>query len=263
MSRDWSAHDALKLMLLNGLSRHFVKARPDPIWIFGIQKAGTTVFAKTLAAATGQTSLMDTPLLWNTWRPPLSATDLGRIMRRNPITFSPQILKEPTATFYPGACLAQTTRKRHVLLLRQPANNIRSMLDRMGLNGQGKAPSGTLPRIHPTYAAYRKELGLAYPLAMAHRWAIAHENAVWDDPNIGIFTYEGFLADPDRTLKAAANHVGLAITSNFQSTLNQQHQPAGKNRQQLPEDFFKPEMLQKIQSITAPAYERLLERAFD
>ena len=262
MGRSWSAHDALKLLFLDGVSRPFVKPRPDPIWIFGIQKAGTTVFAKTLAAATEQTSLMDTPLMWGTWRPPLGAADLGRIMRRNPITFSPQILKEPTATFYPDACLAQTTRKRHVLLLRNPANNIRSVMDRMGLNGKGKVPPGIQAQIHPVYKAYQRELGLPHPLALAHRWVLAHEHAAWEDPNIAVFTYEGFMSDTERALKAAADHVGLPITGDFQSTLNQQHQPAGKNRSRTPEAFFGPEVLEQIQSITRPAYNRLLERAF-
>lgn len=255
MARSWTAENAPVLKILDVLGRPFMNPCSDPVWVFGIQKAGTTVFAKALAIAVNKTSLLDTPVLWDRWTQAVSAKTLGAIMRNHPVTFSPTILKEPTATFFPEACLSQTTRKHHVLLVRDPAANIRSAMDRMGLPGNSELPNGA--RIRPEYKAFFASKEWTPPVALAHRWVMAHSAPAWLSPNIQVFLYEDFIQQPTRIIEQAANHLGFEVVNNIEGTLNQQHQPAGANRAKPLEEFYGVETLDKIRHITQPAFDLL------
>lgn len=259
MARNWSARDAWKLNILDATARPFVRPNAAPLWVFGIQKAGTSVFVRALAEATGRTHLLDTPVLWDTWKEEMSGERLGQILNRHPVTFSPEIIKEPTLTFYPDAALQHTTRKRHVLLIRDPAQNIRSHLDRMGI--AGNAQTGPSSGIRPAYVEYFNSTGLPPALAMAHRWLKAHAHECWFDDAIAVFEYERFVDNPDGHISAATRHLGWTAPHPIDSMMQQQHQPAGANRNQDLETFFGTEILSGIRELTEEQYNRLRARA--
>lgn len=258
LQRHGSAPEARLLSLLDRAYRPFRQHRPDGMWVFGIQKSGTTVFARALAEATGQTCLLDTPLLWDSWHAPWRAEQLGQLMRRHPVTFSPAIWKEPSATFFPEAALSQTTRKRHILLIREPAANIRSALDQWGVSPTSTTFPAALRR---PYVTYFQSFPGPPALAMAQRWNDAHHHGIWTDPSVAVIRYEQFIADPDRILARAAAHLGWPLRHSAAPILQRQHQPAGTNRHRPLEDYFGTDLLGQIRHATAPTYERLLARA--
>jgi hypothetical protein len=254
----WTAHQAATLRVLDAVARPILRPRRDPVWVFGIQKSGSTVFAKALATASGRTSLMDTPLLWDTWNAPLDAAQFARLARRHPVTFSPAVLKEPSTTFYPEAVCALTSRPRHLLLIREPAANIRSALDALGVPGHPDAP---VPKdIRPAYARYFETSGMPPALAMAHRWCLAYDRPFWDNPAIGVVAYEEFLAQPEPVLARATEHLGWRSGHAVDAVLRRQHQPAGAHRNVPLSDFFGEEMLGQIRSLTASRHAQLMGR---
>lgn len=202
---------------------------------------------------------MDTPLLWDLWLRPPSSEDLAQIMRRHPITFSPKVLKEPTTTFFPQACLKQTLRKRHVLIVRDPASNIRSAMDRFQLPGDGSIPAHSTLR--PAYREFMDQTRSTPPLALAERWVLAYDQRIWLDPDIAVFPYEDFVATPHRVIEKAANHLGWDIVADFDFAIKAEHQPAGKNRATPVLEFFGPSTLEQIKLRTQGPYERLMNRA--
>ena len=259
MARSWSARDAWKLNILDVVARPFVRPNAAPLWVFGIQKAGTSVFARALAEATGRTHLLDTPVLWDTWTEEMTEQRLGQILKRHPLTFSPEIIKEPTLTFYPDAALQNTTRKRHVLLIRDPAQNIRSHLDRMGI--AGNAQIGPQSGIRPAYVEYFNSSGLPPAIAMAHRWLKAHAHERWFDDAIAVLEYERFVQDPNGQISAATRHLGWTAPHSVASVMWHQHQPAGANRNQDLETFFGTDILSEIRELTEERYTNLRARA--
>src|SRR5690554_887217 len=77
------------------------KPNMDALWIFGMQKAGTSAIAGLLAHRAGKTVTIDSPYLWN---PYLNQIKNGQLslrehIRKYPFDFSKEIIKEPNATF--------------------------------------------------------------------------------------------------------------------------------------------------------------------
>ena len=119
---------------------YFSNITSDPIIILGNQKSGTSVIAALLGHATGLSVTIDLK------REYLSTGNIYKkvfhgelpfsiIINRNRADFSKDIIKEPNLTiFYPDLKKTFKTAK-FIFIIRQPHQNIRSILNRFGLPG--------------------------------------------------------------------------------------------------------------------------------
>jgi len=107
------------------------------MFVFGNQKSGTTAIASLLAAATAKTVTLDfagaevpyaTALLGG-------GIPIAEFVRRNSWAFSAQVIKEPTLTFVAPALMDHFGVARAAFIVRNPYDNIRSMLVRQKLRG--------------------------------------------------------------------------------------------------------------------------------
>lgn len=218
-------------------------------WVFGLPKSGTTIFAKALSTATGESVLLDTPLLWGSATSPLSTNQFRELRKKHPVTFRTRLVKEPNATMYPESVMDAVPKTNHLLLVRTPAQNIRSHLDRLNIPGNAHSIKGL--KVPKNYAKFfDRNAQLPPAIALAHRWRNVHNQAIWMKPEISVFWYSDFVDHPNDTIEKAASHLSLSVTKNVDSVLKQQLQPMGKNRTAPPSAFFGESILTEIQSIT-------------
>ena len=218
-------------------------------WVFGLPKSGTTIFAKALSTATGESVLLDTPLLWGSATSPLSTSQFRELRKKHPITFRTRLVKEPNATIYPESVMDAVPKTNHLLLVRTPAQNIRSHLDRLNIPGDTQSIKGL--KIPENYAKFfERNAQLPPAIALAHRWRNVHNKMVWMRQEVGVFWYGDFVGNPNDTIQKAASHLNLSVAKNVDSVLKRQLQPMGKNREVSPSAFFGEAILNEIQSIT-------------
>ncbi|HEY2032802.1 MAG TPA: sulfotransferase [Rhizomicrobium sp.] len=154
---------------------------PKPLFIFGNQKSGTTAIAGLLASATGKTVTLDfagaeEPYLSNLLR---GQTPLEKFVRRNAWAFSADIIKEPSLTFVAHGLMDHFDSARAVFVVRNPYDNIRSILVRQRLRGDLRELPARA-RLNPTWRKILSggDLGTAgghYVDVLAKRWVHAIE----------------------------------------------------------------------------------------
>jgi Sulfotransferase family len=114
-----------------------IKPNKDAIWVFGMQKAGTTAIAALLAHRANKKVSLDTPLLWQPYLRQIKnhEIDFSKHVKKNPYWFSKDILKEPTASLLIKEIEKVFYLKKYVFIIRNPFDLIRSILDRLNLPG--------------------------------------------------------------------------------------------------------------------------------
>ncbi len=226
----------------------FYRPHPHPIFIVGNEKSGTTIIAASLAKATQQTVTLDIEGLWDPVQTKLFRGEiaLSKVIARNAKAFSRQIIKEPVLTFeieqlkhlYPNA--------KYVLIVRDPRDNIRSILNRLDL-------PGNLAQLSPHHIRQLGELwvtwntvldnswlGLkteSYIASMASRWSYIMNLYLHQPEKVAVVKYEDFLADKIGTIHELATQLDLAVKEDISTFVHRQFQPKG-NREIGREEFF-------------------------
>ncbi|RME38856.1 MAG: hypothetical protein D6788_06610, partial [Planctomycetota bacterium] len=118
--------------------RRFARPHPAPVIVLGNQKSGTTVIAALLAESAGCAVTLD--IFFRFRRPVLARLltgrdSLDRFIRRHPYWFSHPIIKEPSLTFFHDDLRRLFPSARFVFIVRDPRDNIRSILNRLRLPG--------------------------------------------------------------------------------------------------------------------------------
>ena len=114
------------------------RVHPDPVFVLGTQKSGTSAIASLLAIAAGLEATID--LRRDLIRPRVAEVALGarsfrRFVRRNAVDFSRPIVKEPNLTFLLPEILGRWPQARIVFVDRDPVQTVRSVLDRLEMPG--------------------------------------------------------------------------------------------------------------------------------
>lgn len=109
----------------------------DAIWVFGFQKSGTSAIAGLLAYMSDKTVIIDTPYLWPPYNTAIKEGTLTieEQCKRYSLPFSRDILKDPGTTFYIDKIESYFRLKKYVFIIRNPIDNVKSILDRLGLPG--------------------------------------------------------------------------------------------------------------------------------
>lgn len=215
------------------------KVNTTPIFILGNQKSGTTAIASLLSTAT---SMSLTPDFVSTIGHPTLQLELNfnlisfnEFIKKYCGEFSNEIIKEPFLTFYINDLLKAFPAAKFVFIVRDPFQNIRSILNRLKIPGNlddidlfdwdelNKVPVWRL-------ALQSEMLGINsanYIEAMANRWNYAVESYLHNKDKFILVKYEDFVQDKNSFISDLASQLGLKIQGDISSLINVQFQPKG------------------------------------
>ncbi|HSM95843.1 MAG TPA: hypothetical protein VLT91_07360 [Rhizomicrobium sp.] len=221
------------------------RPNPAPVFIFGNQKSGTSAVAGLLAAATGLSLITDFAGAQEPFIGDLIAgrTSIDAYIARNAWAFSAALVKEPGLSFVAPALLDRFAQSRSVFLLRDPYQNIRSILERVDLRGDREHIVPGKRRINRTWRSILagRDLGLPpapYVEILATRWLRAVQIAEQLGGRTKILRYEEFNAGKRETINELASSLGLPVVSDISGQVDHQFQPRGRGTD--PKTFFGP-----------------------
>lgn len=233
------------------------KIHPAPIIVLGNQKSGTTAIAALLAEATGLSVTLD--LRKEMTDPVADKVKTGELpiealVKRNKFDFSRDIIKEPgLSVFYPEL-VSYFPDARFVMIVRDPRDNIRSILNRLKVPGTVEELTGN----HRSEFTRGWDLtfdgtwlgldGANYIETMAQRWNYIADSYLDNSDQIILLKYETFLSDKVGEISRLAHTFGLEIRFDIAHRIDHQFQPAGDHDVAWV-DFFGPVNLARIETI--------------
>ena len=228
----------------------------DPIFLLGNQKSGTSVIASLLGELTEQKTSID--LFYSgfkyqnfkSWKQKNISTDL--FIKKNILEFSSKIIKEPHLSIFYNELNKNYSGAKFVMIVRDPFDNIRSILDRLdvlgnkkNLNSKDKEKffhSWNLLLSNEWIKGNKKQ----YIEVLAERWKIICDEYLQNKDNIILVKYEDFLQNKEKTIFDLSNKLGLEKKNSISHLLEKQFQTAGKNKKLNPFVFFGKENYDRI-----------------
>jgi hypothetical protein len=242
--------------------RNFVRDRTGPIseapiLVFGNAKAGTSAIAHLLADYGSLSKQIDVPPLWAPRGQTIMRGDVAfaEVVKRNRRYFSAELIKEPFMTFFAAQVLDFFPRSKAVFVVRDPRQNIRSMLNRRKIPGQLEELDPALLPQEPKYqilvdanvwgGADENHVGV-----LAYRWNLAVDNYLRCRDRMVVARYEDFLEDKAGFIERLAAGLAIVGKRDVSHEVDVQFQPAG-DRRVTPREFFGPANLARIERICA------------
>lgn len=237
---------------------------PAPLIVLGNQKSGTSAIAHLLADYAGLSKTIDIPELW--W-PTLARLlrgemHLADLARRYPHRFAAQLIKEPNLTFFYDDVKTVHPMASFVFVVRDPRDNIRSLLNRLSLPGNLTAYSIAEHRLEPAWAVifdaplWGWDEVQHYIDVLAIRWNRAVDVYREHADEMVLVRYEAFIADKMGTIEHLAERLGLPRMSDITDRLDIPYQPRGER--DVPwEAFFGRENLARIERLCRERMEAL------
>lgn len=236
---------------------------PHPLFVFGNQKAGTTAIAGLLAAATGLRATLD---FAGTTAPRFAKlrhgeTAIEDFIRRNAWAFSAPIVKDGNLTFVAERSMAHFGVERAIFVLRDPFDNIRSILNRLKLAGDLAGLDVKRMRANATWRAILSGEDIGFPpdhyvATLARRWLMAAEICERGGDAFVRVRYEDFLTDKTGTIHTLARAFDLPAVNDIAALLDRDFQRRG-NPAADPRKFFGNENFSRIENICGDAAARL------
>jgi Sulfotransferase domain len=229
---------------------------PQPIFILGNQKSGTTVIASLLAELTGLSATIDLPGLYEPVQTNLHAQKISflQFILKNKLDFSRAIIKEPCLTFLYQDLVNFFPNSKMILVVRDPRDNIRSILNRLSIPGNLiNLKQQQLQNISPEWRLLLNGdwLGLKgenYIEMLAERWNLSSDVYLCNFDNIILIRYEDFIKDKTGEIYKLSQQIGLKPINDITDRVNIQYQPAGnKNISWL--NCFGQNNLERIESL--------------
>ncbi|GEM_PF-718563 len=216
---------------------------PNPLFVFGNQKSGTTVIASLLAAATGKSTTLDFAGAMEPYASELlhGGTTLDEFVQRNAWAFSADIVKEPMLTFVAPALMDHFGTARAIFITRNPFDNIRSILSRLKLRGDYHVlPTGA--RLNPTWRKILAGIDLGIPSthyidALARRWVRSAQILQSRREQFVLGRYEDFTLAKNFEIARLAGALDMAVMADVTSLLEREYQPRDAVSAS-PEEFF-------------------------
>lgn len=225
---------------LDVLSRYvatpFVRPNEESIIVLGNSKSGTTVIAALLAEYGGLSVTLD---FWPRLRRPstLAAVHAGRLpfdrfVRRFRADFSRDVVKDPHLTFLYPQLAERFPRARFVMVIRDPRDNIRSILNRLDLPGDlDDLDPGAYHGMRPLWEGILKSpwLGVtgSYIERLAARWSLGAGVYLENPDRMALIRYEDFVADKMGAIAGLATRLGLSGRGRIEDKLDTRFQPPG------------------------------------
>jgi hypothetical protein len=211
------------------------KPNPNAVIGLGNQKSGTTAIAALLARHTNSTVTLDLPDIAGPVKIKLKAGEVPfqSFVRRNASELSRDIIKEPNLTFFYDELRSTFPRARYLMMVRDPRQNIRSILNRLQLPGDLDGLNEKwMARVHPNWKAdiEGKWLGLVgadYIEVLAARWNLSADVYLSHRDEMLLVRYEDFDAAKAAVIVNLARRLGLPAKRDIRGEVDRQYQPRG------------------------------------
>lgn len=208
----------------------------SPVIVLGNQKSGTSAIAALLGEMTGLTYSIDLrdeirkPIFDKVYSGDLS---LKRLIRKNRLDFTRDIVKEPNLSLLLPKLKKRFPESKVVMIVRDPFDNIRSLLDRLDIPGnteilsdeQNDKLSLTWKKIIFNSGLNTNKLG--HIENMAYRWNLIVSEYFKHDHDLILVRYEDFNKDKTGTIKSLAKRLGLKSEHDIAGIINKQFQQKG------------------------------------
>lgn len=234
----------------------------DPVLVLGNQKTGSTAIARLLAAYGRLGIAADVPPAHTREQALVEgALPMSDFLQQARYYFRHAVVKENMLTLPAGALLEALPQARFVYVVRRAGENIRSILDRLGLPGR-PLPFHALPAVPEGWRSVVDGRWL-FPdarnhiAALAARWTRTARLYQQHRARLTLVRYEDFTADKERTIARLAEHLGIPQRQDIRSLLDVPFQPRGAHRRVAPADFFSPEALRIIRHRCTDAMQAL------
>lgn len=241
------------------------KINNTPVLVLGNQKSGTTAISTLLAKQAGLT------IEWD-----LTITDiidiyqgnlpLNSFIEKHRLSFSKDIIKDPNFTFIYSKLNKRFPQAKFVMVVRDPRDNIRSILDRLKLPGNQSILSLS-EHIGAFYSkdgwktvfdsSWMKLDGKNYIDKLAARWNKAVEVYFQNKEKIELIKYEDFMQNKEKAIENLGASLGLVKVNNIGGKIDEQFQPRGYRRDMEWSEFYSEENLEFIETRCMDAMEKL------
>lgn len=239
--------------------RQTSRINPQPIFVFGNQKSGTSAVAGLLGEATGLSYTIDIFCLYRGLEERLLSNEASfdELLSKARYYFSQDIIKDPSFTLFYDDFRDKFPDSRRVFVLRDPRQNIRSILNRLGLPGNLKDLStqhwSRLKEEYPDWyiiveGSLAGHKGNNYIENLALRCRKFFQIYLKYQTEVIPVRYEDFNQDKVETIQNLAAELGLKIIQNIDRVKDVQFQPKGNPTVDL-DAFFGAENLKIIQNI--------------
>lgn len=230
-----------------------------PVFVLGHQKSGTSAIAALLGRLSGCSVTID--LRREVWRPTYDQVLRGerpfeRYLRDNRFSFAREIVKEPNLTLLFPQLERRFGRARFAFVVRDPRDNLRSLLDTLRLPGD-------LPRLEPEHLRRLNpgwrlvldgpRLGIPaghYVELLAHRWSAFVDVYLAQRDRMAACRYEDFLRNKQGEVRRLAEALELPERCDIAAEVDVQYQGRGDSSVAW-EDFFGRAHLARIEEICA------------
>lgn len=232
---------------------------PFPILVFGNQKSGTSAIATLLGEATGLSYTVDVFCLYGDLEERLlqHKTSFDELLDRARFYFSRDIIKEPGLTFFYDDLCTHFPNSPHVFVLRDPYDNIRSILNRADLPGNledlqechWQYIREKLPHWHVVFdGTLASHQGDTYIETLALRCRQVFEIYLNCQSHVIPIWYESFKRNKVETIHHLANELKLSIKYDIEQIKDTQFQPKGNSSIDT-ETFFGSHNIERIKRI--------------
>ncbi|WP_417238832.1 sulfotransferase domain-containing protein [Bizionia sp.] len=227
----------------------------DALWIFGVQKSGTTAIAALLSKRSGLSVTLDTKMLWNPYLENIREGKLNLLqhINANPYDFSKKIIKEPAASFLIKHLKEYFYLEKYIFIYRNPYDVIRSILNR--LNIEGDKVNIDINSVNPNWR-YIFGDGTNYILKLSKHWleVYSQDEYIYNDKCLFV-SYDLFNEDKLKFIDELCEGLQLPKKNSILNILDEDFQPRGNTNVDL-RVFFGEDNFQIINKI---CYHKMIE----
>ncbi|HEU5141262.1 MAG TPA: sulfotransferase [Bacillales bacterium] len=245
----------LKRRRLNQIS----EVHESPVFVLGNQKSGTSAIGALLADMAGLPVAIDLPGICEPVQLELHSRDLSfsEFVESNKYDFSKAVIKEPSLTFLYEDLVSYFPKASFVFIVRDPRDNIRSILNRVGMPGNlreiDKEQQKKLDRAPKDWervidSRWLGVQGDSYIEWMSERWNLAVDIYEKHADNMILIRYEDFVKDKVGSIEKLADRLGLPKVNDIGGKVDIQYQPAG-NKNVKKKEFFGERNLESIERL--------------
>lgn len=234
----------------------FAQRSERPIIVLGNQKSGTTAIAALLAQYGDLSSTLDLRYITPD---ALRAVQDGSLpfrafVNHYGLDFSRDLIKEPNLTTFYEELAEVFPQAQFVMIVRDPRDNIRSILDRLSLPGDlDQIDAHSLDAFNPAWhlvldGSWLGLEGRNYIEMLANRWNTLADVYLHHRDVFHLVHFETFVAHKEATIAQLATRCGIQQRHAITEALDVQYQPRG-NRKIPWRDFFGTTNLRRIEAL--------------
>jgi len=237
-----------------------LRGRPKPqAVVTGMPKSGTTVIVKLMGLAAGKTAISDPFHTLDQrgirFRDQLFSDEMrvSELVRSNPNAFRAVLVKDPNFIHLHAQTVAAFPEAAWVFTVRDPRDNIRSILNRLDLPGNSERLRELPDRIGSTWRRVLEgktpEVEGANPIeTLARRWCLAVDAYQSAEVPMVISKHEDFVLAKEQVIGQLCRAVGLDPRKAIGEYVDRQFQPRGNHSVRWSE-FFATQDLDRIGDI--------------